>query len=188
MPKVSELERQLLGITGRERELAERLLGGFEQEFARAAELEQPQIDLLRAIISGDREQIARLLSLPLAEIARQYQVAREGIFRNVPPGAGREYALAQLEREYPAAVSQQVRQLWTQAFPELAGIGTQARQTSLALLGGGMRAQEAAASHLYDLLELAARRRGSTLGILGSLAQLIGSLVGLGAIGGRRG
>lgn len=162
-------------IAEREMETFRHLLGLGQRQIERAEELQQPAIDIARAVLSGDESTIARLIAPAVSGISSQMRQARESVFATVPTGAAREYALAQVAREAPTYVSQLIGETWRSAPQVLSGIGSMFGNLGLSEQRLGMTAGAEARAAISDLLRAEQSRALSWMSILGSLLGALG-------------
>jgi hypothetical protein len=157
-------------ITQQQLQIGQRQQAVSEEDRARALELEQPAIDFSKALISGDPGTLMTAAAPIIGNVARGYQKTKDSIFDTVAPGAGRDFAVASLERDRPAATATTLNQLITGAYDKLANIGSGFGSFSLSELGAGLRGFEGASSTNQALMQNEAQRKSSTMSFLGSL------------------
>lgn len=165
----------LAGITQEQAGLFSELVKQYMAERDLRDKLNQPAIDFYSAIAGGDRTKAMQANAPIFTAIAEQTQQARNRVMNEVPRGVGQQFALSQLPIQSADAAARAIYEPYIGSFDKLAGMGNQYGQSSLQTLGGGLRAGEGATQNILQLLEMEAKKRGSTLGFLG---DLIGSIV----------
>lgn len=147
--------------------------------------LQDPTIKFNQALASGDRDKIMTAAALPIAELTRGTQTAKENIMNTLPPGAARDFALSQVAREGPAQTAQFINQAHLSSMDKLANIAQGFGAFSLQELGAGLRAGEASGQTRNSIMQADAQSKAATLGFLGSLAGAAGSVATGGLTGG---
>lgn len=150
-----------------------------KQDRAKGEALSQPATDRYTAIASGDKKALLQTTAPEIGAIDASYKAAKEAIMNSVPAGPAREFALAQLEVQRPAAKATYLNTAYTSAFDKLAGIGSEKSSFALNELGGGLRSSEAASNTQSAVLNADVQSRAATLGFLGSLAGMTGNIIG---------
>lgn len=151
------------------------------KSFAKRSELQDPYIKQQQSIASGNMGDVTAAMSLPLGTFQQQKAATKEQIMNTMPPGAARDYALAEAERKNTSSTYDFMRAATLQAPKNLAEIGQQEGQFGLAQGGLGFSglhsALSGANSQLSGKMQADAQQQSSTLGFIGSLA---GRLAGM--------
>lgn len=154
-------------------------------ELAKRNDLQQPLVDYYKRLTSGNPSERMTAVAPALADQAKAAQGAR-GAIEDMPRGAGREYALAQLPMQQYAQGADMLNKAYTSAFPGLAGVGTESGQVGLQQAGAGMRGAESASNTNQSVIAAQQQQKASQLGMIGSIAGLGGSIAtgGLSSLG----
>jgi hypothetical protein len=155
------------------------------QNYERSQALMQPAISRLQALISGDRSAALREVAPQLGEIDSGYQAAKDSIFDTIAPGAARDYALSQLERQKATAKSGFMNEATMSAFDKLANLGSGYGSFSLQQLGAALRGGEGASQSNQGLMQNEAARKQAQMSFFGDLAKTAGSMVNPISLGG---
>lgn len=154
-----------------------------KSELHKQNELQQPAIDYYKGIIdagnSGDYSKLITAAGVPISNITQQGEQAKEQIYNNIPAGAGRDAALAQLHTGKAGSIASTLNQIYTSAFPQLSNLGTQAGQTGLQETGASLRGLEGSANTTNTVMQADAQSKASTMGFLGALAGGAGTAAG---------
>lgn len=154
-----------------------------KSELQKQNQLQQPSIDYLTGIInagnSGDYSKLITAAGAPISNITQQAQQSKEQIYNNIPAGAGRDAALAQTRTATGNNVASTLNQVYLSAFPQLAGLGTQAGQTGLQETGASLRGYEGSANTTNNVMQADSQSKASTMSFLGALAGAGGSALG---------
>lgn len=178
MPSYQNLYNTQTGLAPQYQQLANSYLG-------QSSTLESPFINFNASLASGNPQAAIQAAAPEIGNIANQSQQARANIMNNTPAGAGRDYAVASLERSKASDVSQFLNQAilggqqnLAQLGSQQAGLGLQEQGATQAALGGAGNALSGAlgaygtAGGLYNqILQNQAQNKSSTLGFLGNLA-----------------
>lgn len=172
----SEREKRAVErIAERELQLFETLTRQAGEQIERARELQQPLVDLYQAILGGSREAVSRALSVPASQIGQTVRRTLEMIPQYVPAGPAREYATARALTEGQSQFAQLASQLWAQAAPSLAQLGSSQQWFGLQQLYGGQQASQLAQRAYESIMQAEALGKAGLMQGLGSLAQLGG-------------
>lgn len=171
-------------------QLGRDVFGQSQQELQRSHTLQQPLIDFYQGILdagkTGDYSSIISAGGVPLKQTAQGAETAKANIMNSVPEGAGRDYALANLERGKQDSISSIINQIYMGAAPALANIGSGAAQVGLQELGGSISSLGGASSSLSgasssygNIANQQAQGKATTMGFLGNLAGAAGTAFG---------
>lgn len=138
-----------------------------------------PALDYYKSIVSGDRNAVLSAAAPSIAEITRASRVAKENAYSTMGPGAGRDFMLAQIDRETPSQISMFVNNQRNSAFDKLANLGAGVGAFSLQELGAGLRAGESAVGSRSNVMQADAAGKAATLGFLGNVAGAAGGAAG---------
>lgn len=145
--------------------------------------LEQPAINLYSALTSGDPKAALTADAPVLGQISAGYQASKDSIFNSIAPGAGRDYALSELNVQSNAAKSSSLANQTAGAFDKLANIGAGYGAFSLNEVGASLNAYSGANAGLNQVGQQQAAAKASTMSFLGSLVGGA-SQVGAAALG----
>lgn len=146
--------------------------------------LEQPAINLYTALTTGSPTAQMTAAAPVLGQISSGYQASKDSIFNNIAPGAGRDYALSQLDVQSNAAKSSALSNVTSSAFDKLANLGAGYGALSLQQIGASLSGLSGSSSSLGQLGNQQEQGKASTMGFLGALVGG-GSQVGAAALGG---
>ena len=170
-----EYRQMEVDIARQQADLMRQLLGMGQRQIERGEQLQQPLIDISRAVLAGDESAIARLLAPAAQAVTQQTEAERENIYALTMPGVGRERALAELGRQAPTYMRQLVSQIWQQAPTTLANLGAQMLGVGQQAQQLGISASEAASRSIGRIMEAQAAAAQSRLGLIGNLLELLG-------------
>ncbi len=165
-------------------ELGKQLAGQGQARLDTQKEYESPLVGFLKSIIGGDQNAKLTAAAVPIGQIAKGAAGAREGILDTQPAGAGRDFALASLQRDQAGQKAGALNSIYMSAFPTLAGLGAGDANIGLQTLGGGLRASAQGGEGLSAINNRAAQQKSSTLGLLGGLAGTAGNIATGGGFG----
>lgn len=154
------------------------------QDRTRMLELEQPLIDFTSKITSGDPSAQVKAAAPLIANITGQSSQAKERIYDTVGPGAGRDFALSQMEQQKSGAIAETMNRTYLGALDKQANLGAGFGAFSLQELGAGLRAGEGASNTTNSVMQAKEQGKASTMGFLGQLAGAAGTAAGGGAFG----
>ena len=156
------------------------------QDTAERKALQQPLIDKETALASGDRSKALAAAMPTISTLSQGYNAAKEQIMSSLPPGPGRDSALANLEtQKYTGIAGAQASQV--QAAPEiLANIGSGVGAFSLQELGAALSGFSGATSStnvgagiLNNEVQQQEAAKANQLGFFGQLAGAAGTAAG---------
>ncbi len=166
-------------ISAQELAMGRELAALGREQMAQQKEYQAPLANLLKLITGGDRALATQTMAPAISEISRGTEASKEAILEQVPAGAGRDFALAQAEGGRASQVSNLMNKTWLDAFQQLAGLGQGAAQIGLNAYGGGFRGMEAGSNTINSVMQADAASRAATFGLIGSLAQAGGQMLG---------
>lgn len=151
----------------------------YNSEADRAArdKAQAPAIGLYTALTSGDPHAALTAASPLIAPISQGYQAAKDSIFNNIAPGAGRDAALANLNIQKNAATSGIFASQTAGAYDKLANIGSGLGAFSLQDIGASLNAFGGATKSNDSVMQAQAANKASTMGFLGQLAGAGGAV-----------
>lgn len=182
-PKKSDVDLQRQTAQG-QIALGNRLADQSQNLFAQQQQYQAPLVKFLQGVIGGDQNSRISTAAIPLGQIAQGNQQARESILDSIPAGAGRDYALAGLQRDRASQSSALLNQAYLNAFPALANIGTGNAQLGLGQLSGSLGATGGGAAGIGNVNQLAAQQKASTNSLIGGLAGAAGNVASGGLSG----
>lgn len=199
-PKIQpsqNLANQQVGVSQEELALAredrarrDQLIQPAVDVYKSQIDLQNPAIDFLKRLTSGDSSAVTTAAAPILSQITRQFQGAEESVYSNAPRGAARDFALSQIPVQQADSTAQALSAPITGAYSTLLNLGQSATDKlanvasgfgsfSLQEVGAGLRAQEGAAGTLNNVMQAQAARKAATMGFLGNLAQAGGIAAG---------
>ncbi len=143
---------------------------------ARMNALEAPAIANYQSLISGDPAVATAAAQPIISNVTSGYNAAKESIFNTVAPGAGRDYALAQLPVQANAAISSGITSQTLAAYDKLANLGAGLGSFSLQELGAGSNLLGQASNSNQSVMSAQEQSKASTMGFLG---QIVGGVAG---------
>src|SRR5690349_16185352 len=96
--KYNQAETTNLGVQQEQADILKTQTAQSQANYERMLQLEQPEIGFLQSLLSGDKTKQMSAAAPIVGEISSGYTAAKESIFNNVSPGAGRDVALSNLE------------------------------------------------------------------------------------------
>ena len=141
-------------------------------------QLQAPLIKQETALASGDPKAAlsAFMGTGGGAQVSSGYEAAKAQIMNNVPPGAARDQALAQLETQKATAIGGGEASAVQQAPSVLANLAGQQEQAALGYLSGGTGATANAANVFGTVYNQAQAQQAESLNFISSLAGIAGS------------
>jgi hypothetical protein len=168
-------KNQMSSISQQQASTASSMTALGQQQLARGTQLQQPMVDYLTKIISGDKNALTSATSAQTGQIAKAAQASQENIYDQIPAGAGRDVALAQNTMNKNSSTASFLNQAYQSAFPALANMGTSVANTGLQEVGGGLNAFSGAANTTGQVMQADQQSKASTMGLFGSLAGMAG-------------
>lgn len=161
----SNLANQQLGIAEQQNNQSQAAYQKMQTE-------EAPAIGLYTALTQGSPT-AAMTASAPLiAPITQGYNASQESIFNSTAPGAGRDYALSQLNVQKNANISNVFSNTTASAFDKLANIGAGQGSFSLASVGASLSGLTGSATTQNQLGQEQAASKAATMGFLGDIVS----------------
>jgi hypothetical protein len=141
-------------------------------------QLQAPLIKQETALASGDPKAAlsAFMGTGGGAQVSSGYAAAKAQIMNNVPPGAARDQALAQLETQKATAIGGGEASAVQQAPSVLANLAGQQEQAALGYLSGGTGATANAANVFGTVYNQEQAQQAESLNFISSLAGIAGS------------
>ena len=148
-------------------------------------QLQQPLIDRETALASGDRTKALSAAMPTISTLTAGYNAAKQQIMSSLPPGPGRDKALADLEtQKYTGVASAQAQQVLS--APEMlaniaSGLGAFSLQelgASLSGFSGASNSTAQGANIVNQQIQQQEAAKANQLGFIGGLASTAGSLV----------
>lgn len=176
-------------LTTTSQDLGKSLIGGANTAFGQRSSLLQKPIDFYSGIASGDPNKMLEAAAPGLTNISKGAQSAIEGIQDSTAPGAARNFAIAQIQRDKFGQNAQLLNQAFLSSFPALQQIGTDTGNFGLQQLGGAINSNQQATQGNQNIINAEAQRRQAKLNTVGGLVgaaagPLAGGLSGLGGTG----
>lgn len=186
------------GLVGTSASQGADLFNFATQALGKRDTLMQPYIKQQQDLASGVNGAAAvNAASLPLGSLQAQKAATKQQIMNTIPPGATRDYALAEADRNATSSTYDFIRSATLQAPQNLANVGQTEGQIGLSAAGAGQSGLNTALSGSNNLYgtglqakltqdQIDAQRRAATLSFLGSLAgTATGGIVGGNLFGG---
>ena len=149
------------------------------QEQAQMQALEAPAINYNEAIASGNKGTAFTAIAPLVSNISTAGSQAAGQIMEQLPPGPGRDVALAQNTQNTYSQIAQAGNAAYTGSFNTLANIGSGLGSFGLSELGAGLTGLSGASSTTANVANQQAQAKASTMGFLGSLAGAAGGALG---------
>jgi hypothetical protein len=138
-----------------------------------------------QGLASGNPAEIFKLISPATSQISQQSATAANQIKQNTPRGGAQNLALAQNDITKASQIGNLATSAYTSAFPALAQIGGSGIGLSTGQANTAISGLNAASSSNQALASQQNAAKASTMGFLGSLAGVGGSLGGAALSGG---
>ncbi len=166
-------------ITQQQLNLAQQQQTQSATDTAQRTALEQPLINKETALAGGDRN-AALAASMPvISQISAGYKGAKEQINSSLPPGPGRDAALAQLETQKATGIAGAEASAVQQAPEILANVGQGVGAFSLQELGASLSGFSGAGNTNAGTGSLQTQQSQAKWGPIVGLAQAAGSAAG---------
>ena len=171
MSTESSVAQQQLG-------LAQAQAAESEQDRQQRIALQQPLIAKETDIARGGSAALAASMPV-ISQVSGGYEAAKAQIMNNIPAGAGRDRALADLETQKETTIGGTQAQMVQQAPDILANIGSGVGAFSLQELGAALGGYSGAAGTSGAIAQQENQRQAQMISILSSLASTAGGAVG---------
>lgn len=148
-----------------------------DQNLAQRTELNKYPIDFYTSLASGDPAKMLTAAAVPLSNIAKQAQSAKGAIQDQLPAGATRQFALAQLEKDKYGKNADFLNQAYLSSFPALQGIAKDSGDMALQQTGAQFRAIEGAGNENQAVIQSETQRQAAKMGMIGQLAGVAGGV-----------
>jgi hypothetical protein len=153
------------------------------QQLSNANASLQPAINYYSGITSsaqnGNYSGLIQAAAPQIGTIASGEKQAQANILQTIPPGAGRDAALAGLPAQQSAATASTLNQTYQQALQGLTGISQIQSGVGLQEGGAGLSAFSSAANTQQNIYQDKTQAKASTMSNIGSL---ISNVAGIGA------
>lgn len=176
---IDQSQNQLSGISQTQANTAALAQQQSQDQYRRSQELEQPLVGFLQRIIGGDPTVTNQALAPGLSNISHAAARSKEQIYSQLPAGAARDYALAQLPMNTNNQVAQLENSTYLNAFPTLANLGNQNANLSLGLLGAGITSTANSAMTTGTVLQSQEQQKANAFGAFNALAGAAGTALG---------
>lgn len=181
----SSAQKQQEDLSRLQMQQSKELLDFSKQRTAQMDTLLQPLIAFSQMTASGDKGAMNTALAPSISGVTSAYAGSKNNIMDTLAPGAGREFALGQLERDKANNLAQLPNNAYLQSLNTLAQIGSGQGQFGLQQLGAGLRSGEGASQTNSTVMQAEAQKKASQLGLLGSMAGAAGMAMTGGMAGG---
>lgn len=178
-------ETQTRQLAAQQQANSEAQIKASNDRIAKMDAISAPTIDWYTKLASGDPNSINTALSVPLANLRKSQTATESQIFDSVPEGPLRDFMSMSAKRDANANVANLKNQAVVGAYDKLPGLAAPEGQIALQQLGAGSRFGEAAVSTNQGLMDQAQKRKAATLGMVGQMAALGGSIATGGMSGG---
>lgn len=172
--------------------LEKQLVDFAMQRYQRGDILQQPLINKLTQLSSGDPNAVISAAGPEIGQIARAGQSASANVFNRIAPGAARDVALSQIPMQQYSQTAGYLNNIINSAPQQLAELGTGQYSLASGATGQGIgaggastQAGSAAGNTAGQVWQEQQQMKQQTLGFLGSIAGLGGSLLTGGLTGG---
>jgi len=166
-------------LTGELQQAATQSLTNSNQQYAQYQENLQPLVQKEKALASGDRQAALAAAMPTISQISAGYGGAKQGILNNLPAGAARDKALANLELQKETGIGTAQARAVEEAPAVLAGVAQQQGGFSLQSLGAALSGYGGASSSNQALGQMqTAQSQAKWAPVLG-LASAAGGAVG---------
>ncbi len=166
-------------LTQQAQDLGTGLTGQANTAFGQRQQQLQKPLDFYGALAGGSRGAALAAAAPGLSNISKSAASAKGTITDTVAPGASRNFALAQLERDKYSKGADFLNQAYMSSFPALQGIASDTGNFGLQQLGGGLRGIESAAGGNQTVIQSETQRQAAKMNAIGSLAGIAGGAVG---------
>lgn len=146
--------------------------------------LMKPAISFNTAITNGSRDARLAATAPLISQISTAGVQAKSKIMNSLPPGAARDVALADVDRETQNNIASSNNQSYTTALDKLANIGNGLGSFSLSETGAALGASQAGAQTEGAVIQGKAQKKASTMNAIGSLVGAAGTAAGGGVFG----
>ena len=174
-------------ITNKSVGIGDNLYGQAQQAFGQRQDYLRQPTSFWQDMASGDHTKMLTAAAPAISNISKQAQSAIGGIQDTVAPGAARNFAVAQIQRDKFSKGADFLNQAYMSSFPALQGLASDTGNFGLQQLGGGMRGFESAQEGNQQIIQSESARQAAKMNMIGSVASLAGGGV-MGAIKGMGG
>lgn len=176
-PKKSDLDLQR-ETQRQQTEIARKSWETAESERLERQRLREPVVNQALAL-TRDRPSLLAATAPVLGQITRGSNQARQQIMEQLPPGAARDVALAELERGKSDTIAGAKNQMYQGAFGTLGSLADSSGAFSLNQLGAALRGHGEAAQTGKSVMDVEAQKKASTMGLLGQAVGAAGTFAG---------
>ena len=167
-------------LTSRQLDLAQQQQAQSQEQYGQYKTLSAPAISKYTALATGSPQAALTAAAPEIGQLQSGYAAARQAILNNTPPGAARDQALANLERQTYTGTAGALASEVQQAPDILANIGAGMGAFSLQEVGAALSGYSGASSSNNQLMQAQNAAKANTTGLITGLAGAAGT--GLGA------
>jgi len=142
-------------------------------------QLEQPLIQQQQALATGDRSAALTAAMPTISTITGGFNASKEQIMNNVPPGPGRDAALANLQVNRATTTANTEAQMVNQAPSTLANLGSGLGAFSMQQLGAALSGYSGASQSEQSVMNVQEQQQAAKLGVAGDAFGGVGGAVG---------
>jgi len=144
-----------------------------------ALQLEQPLIQQQQALATGDRSAALTAAMPTISTITGGFNASKEQIMNNVPPGPGRDAALANLQVNRATTTANTEAQMVNQDPSTLANLGSGLGAFSMQQLGAALSGYSGASQSEQSVMNVQEQQQAAKLGVAGDALGGVGGAVG---------
>lgn len=168
-----ELDRAQSNAINFQTDLGKDLVALGRDEFGRKKELQAPYEKQQRDLATGNIGTMMSTMSVPMGMFKQQAKASRDQIMNTMPPGAARDYALAELDRNEVGGTYDFLRSAYLQAPVNLAQLSTEAGNFGLQATGQGANDINSGITGRQGQMQVAAQRQAAWMGMIGNIAGM---------------
>lgn len=162
-------------ITNRALDLSQSTATGAQTAFGQRTQQLQKPLDFYNGVASGDPAKMLAAAAPGITNISKQAQSAKGSIMDTVAPGAARNFALAQIDRDKFGQNAQFLNQAFLSAFPALQGIASDTGNFGLQQLGASLNSMQQGSQGNQQIIQNEAQRKAAKMNMIGGIASMAG-------------
>jgi hypothetical protein len=172
----SNTENQQSALATQQGQITEQEFQASQANLAKQNTLEQPDINFLQSVTSGNKNSLIEALGPQLTNLSTAKAATAAQIDDSVGPGAARDIAQATNIQSANTNVANLENTTATGALDKLANIGAGFGATGLSEVGAALSGASGESSTLSSVANEQNQGKDATLGFLGSLTGQLGS------------
>lgn len=165
-------------ISAEQTQLAREQYDDSKRYQAKMDELSAPLIDKEKALAGGDRNKALEAAMPTVSKITGGYDAAKTSILNNLPPGASRDRALANLEESRAVGTGTAMAGEVAKAPEILANMASGFGGFSLQEVGAALSGYGGAASTNKSVMDAQNQQQAAKLGLVGQVAGAAGNAI----------